>query len=297
MQQKGISFNKSPNELRSTNADSATAAIIRYLQDFGLNERESKIYYILSKLGTATANEISSTSQYNRLQTYRSIKGLLDRGLVEISLERPRRYTPLKIEHAMNLLQQEAENRILQLESTKPLLLKEWAEIPDFPVLNNGYTFRIVQGSKNVFKFAVMLYESAEKNIDIVIKGNELMRWVLEGADDSLQKITNKQVTIRAMSEFDRSNIIGIRRFLEFSNLRHVPSIDIVPLVLIDGKEVLICLTNGRNGVPENAIWTNHPQFVAMQKSLFNFLWATSKDGNSMVEMIDRKGYSRDLIE
>ena len=32
-------------------------------------------------------------------------------GLVEISLERPRRYTPLKIEHAISLLEQEAANK------------------------------------------------------------------------------------------------------------------------------------------------------------------------------------------
>ena len=289
MQQKSLGLNHSPVESTGPDGDLATSGIIRYLQDFGLNEKEAKIYYTLSRLGSATANEISSSSKYNRLQTYRSVKGLLDRGLVEISLERPRRYTPLKIEHAMNLLQQEAENRILQLESTKPLLLKEWAEIPDFPVFNNAYTFRIVQGTKNVFKFATMLYESAERNVDIVIKGNELMRWVIEGTDDSLEKITNKQVEIRAMSEFDKTNVVGIRRFLEFSNMRHVPSIDLVPLVLIDSKEVLICLTNGSSGVPENAIWTNHPQFVAMQKSLFNFLWSASKDGKSIVERLEPK--------
>ena len=284
-------------KLEGTSSDSGSLPIIGYLQDFGLNEKEAKCYYLLSRLGSASAAELAGASQYNRLQTYRSIKGLLDRGLVEISLERPRRYTPLKIEHAISLLKQEAENRILQLESTTPVLLKEWAEIPDFPVFNNPYTFRIVQGSKNVFKFAMMLYESAERNIDIVIKGNELMRLVLEGADDSLEKVTNKQIAIRSMSEFDRSNIIGVRRFLEFSDLRHVPSINLAPLVLIDGREALICLTNSNNGIPENAIWTNHPQFVEMQKSLFNFLWADSKDGKSMIEKIEHKSHSSDLVE
>ena len=230
------------------------------------------------------------------LQTYRSVKGLLDRGLVEISLERPRKYTPLKIEHAISLLEQEATNRIVQLESKKPLLLQKWSEVTDFPVSRASYTFRIVQGSKNVFKFAVMLYESAQKEVDIILKGKELMRWILEGADDSLQRITDKQVTVRGISEFDNTNVMGIRRFLEFCNLRHVSLSDLAPLVLIDGKEVLICLTNGsNNSLPENAIWTNHPELVGMLRSFFNVLWVNSKDGKSMLKQVEQSGQGNNL--
>ncbi len=287
MQQKSMGVNRTAKELNS-NKGSGTQCIINYLQDFGLTEKEAKVYYILSRLGSASANQVSSASQYNRLQTYRSVKGLLDRGLVEISLERPRRYTPLKIEHAISLLEQDAENKIVQLESKKPLLLQKWSEVPDFPVSRASYTFRIIQGSKNVFKFAIMLYESAEKEIDIIVKGNELIRWVLEGADDSLQKKTSKQVMARAITEFDKHNIMAIRRFLEFCDIRHAYPLNIVPLVLIDGREVLICLNGNNQGELENAIWTNHPELVGMLNGFFNILWANAKDGKLMVEQIEQ---------
>ena len=157
----------------------------------------------------------------------------------------------------------------------------------DFPVSKANYTFRIIQGTNNVFKFAFMLYESAEKNIDIIIKGNEITRWVIEGADDFLQKITRKRVTVRGISEFDNNNAAGIQRFIEFSDLRHVSSSELAPLVLVDGKEVLICLTNGaNNGLPENAIWTNHPDLVGMLRGYFNILWANAKDGKMMIEQV-----------
>ena len=242
----------------------------------------------MSRLGSASANEISNAAQYNRLQTYRSVKGLLDRGLVEISLERPRRYTPLKIEHAISLLEQEAANRMLQLESKRPLLLQKWSEVTDFPTSRASYTFRIIQGSKNVFKFAMMLNESAEKDIDLILKGNEITRWIIEGADDSLQKRTSKQVITRAISEFDEHNTAAVRRFLEFSDLRHVSPLNIVPIVLIDGKEVLICLNGNQQGIPDNAIWTNHPEFVSMLAGYFNLLWGNAKDGKMMVELFEQ---------
>ena len=296
MQQKSISLNKTTKEVQKTNRDSDTASIISYLQDFGLNEKEAKTYYILSRIGAASASEISNASQLNRLQTYRSVKGLLDRGLLEISLERPRRYTPLNIDHAISLLQQEAENKILLLENKKPLLLQKWSEIPDFPISKAAYTFRIIQGSKNVLKFAIMLYESAERDLSIILKGNDLLRLTIEGVDDTLQLIANKNVIVRTISKFEATNLVGVRRFLEFSELHHSADPNLLPLILIDGKEVLICLTNdARNCVPENAIWTNHPEFVGMLKGFFSFLWVNSQDGKLMVEKIEQKEHVSDV--
>jgi hypothetical protein len=78
MQQNSLGINKTAKEINSKEKGSITESIISYLEDFGLTEKEAKIYYILSRLGSASANEISSATQYNRLQTYRLVKGLLD---------------------------------------------------------------------------------------------------------------------------------------------------------------------------------------------------------------------------
>ena len=290
MQLSSLDLKGITKETRDSDKTSTMASIVSYLEDFGLTQKEAIVYYYLSRLGSAAANEIASVTKFNRLQTYRSVKGLLDRGLVEISLERPRKYTPLKIEHAISLLEQEAANRILQLKSKKPFLLQKWSEASDFPIPQLGYTFRIVQGSNNVLKFALMLYELAQKEVDFIIKGDEVMRWILHGADDALQRASSKQIVIRGLSEFDDKNLLGIQKLLEFCNVRHVTSSALAPLALIDGKEVLICLTNGRNGLPENAIWTNHPELVEMLNVLFNVLWANSKDGKLMLEETGKKG-------
>ena len=283
MQQNSLGLNKPSNQINNNHNESPISSTVNYLQDFGLTEKEAKIYYILSRLGSASANEISSATQYNRLQTYRSVKGLLDRGIVEISLERPRKYTPLKIEHVISLLQQEAANRIMQLESKKPLLLEKWSEIDDFPIAKANYTFRIVQGSKNVFKFAVMLFDSAKQDIDIAIKGDEIMRWVMEDTDNSLEEKTPEKVRVRVISEFDKNNSPAVQRFVEFCELRHVSSLNTVPIVIIDGKEVLICLNGNVKGVPENAIWTNHPDLVSMMTGFFNGLWSIAKPRKNII--------------
>ena len=148
-------------------------AIVNYLQDFGLTTKEAKINFLLSKAGSATASDLAGAAQLSRLQTYRAIKSLLSNGLVEMSLERPRRYIPLKIEQALHLLGQEAERRILELEKKTPLLLKEWAASDDLNIQKPNYSFRIIQGHKNVAKFRIMLCESAEKELASTMKPND----------------------------------------------------------------------------------------------------------------------------
>jgi sugar-specific transcriptional regulator TrmB len=283
MQQKSISGNSTTKENKKM---SALEPIVDYLEDFGLSEKEARVYYTLSRLGSASANEISNATQYNRLQTYRSVKGLLDRGIVEISLERPRKYTPLKIEHAINLLEQEAADRILQLEFKKPLLLKKWSELSDFPASKANYTFRIIQGSKNVLKFSTLLFESAEKDVDISIKGSDITHLINQGAADSLQKKTSKQVMIRVITDNGKQKNETIRRFSDFCDLRHVSSLNTVPIIVIDNKEALICLNGNTQGVSENAIWTNHPELVGTMTSFFNILWSNANRHKTVVKSI-----------
>ena len=208
--------------------------IIGYLQDFGLNEKEARIYLNLSKVGSATAAEISAISNYSKLQTYRAIKSLLNIGLIEMSLERPRRYTPLKIEQALNLLGQEAERKINELEKKAPILLKEWSSISDLQVDRTKYSFRIIQGEKNVYKFRIMLYESAKERIAYTMKPTELAKLVSHGTDDVIERLSKSNIAIRGLSQMNALNLDASKRFLEFTKLNHVSHSNIVPFSIID---------------------------------------------------------------
>ncbi len=285
---------KSPNsngflENASGTIHDGAKNILGYLQDFGLTEKEALTFFVLSKAGSATAAEITGLTKFNRLQSYRAVKSLLDKGLVEISLDRPRRYTPLKIEQVLNLLRQEAEKKILELEKKTPLFISEWSAANDLQFENSNYTFRIIQGNKNVLKFRIMLYESAKKEISTTMRPNELTKLMIEGADDSFEKLNSNNVSIRGLSEVSELNLDASRRFLEFSKLNHTTGSKIVPFAVIDGQEAIICLSkDGANGPAENAIWTNHPEMVQILLEVFEKLWTESQNGLSRVREIEK---------
>lgn len=49
-------------------------------------------------------------------------------------------------------------------------------------------------------------------------------------------------------------------------------------------------MMNGNTkGVPENAIWTNHPELVGTMASFFNILWSNAKRRKTMVKSVANK--------
>src|SRR2546421_6894651 len=62
------------------------------LERVGLGRYEALVFVNLSRAGAVTAGEVARVSGVNRVQTYRALGGLEARGLVEVTLDRPRRY-------------------------------------------------------------------------------------------------------------------------------------------------------------------------------------------------------------
>ncbi len=263
------------------------ADITDYLRDFGLTSEEAKVYYTLSKLGSAAASEVSELLSHSRIRTYRSLKGLLNKGLIEASLDRPRRYVPLDIEKALSLLEQTARNKILELENKRPLIVSEWPKAPELKVTRTRYAFRIIQGSSNVLRFNLSICESAKESIEVIIKWRNLFNAVTWGVDDLFAKLAEEKVRIKLLSEIGRSNMDAVEELMGFTEFRHASPLNFTQLAIVDGHEVIINLSDYTDQQNSNAIWTNHPELVAMSKEFFNAAWKSSAEGHLRIREIE----------
>ncbi len=61
-------------------------------QRIGLSRYEALVFVNLARAGATTAGDLARASGVNRVQTYRALEDLEARGLVEVTLDRPRRY-------------------------------------------------------------------------------------------------------------------------------------------------------------------------------------------------------------
>src|SRR5947208_12414257 len=96
------------------------------LQRIGLSRYEALVFVNLARAGATTAGDIARASGVNRVQTYRALEGLEAHGLVEVTLERPRRYAARVINDVCEVIAGENRSELEKLEGVRKAFLDEW---------------------------------------------------------------------------------------------------------------------------------------------------------------------------
>ena len=96
------------------------------LRDFGLTKNESKIYVFLSKTGPKKAIEISREENIPRTETYHLLSTLEIKGIVKASVERPTKFSAVKIEKAIESIIENQQRRIEDLKTLKQDMIDLW---------------------------------------------------------------------------------------------------------------------------------------------------------------------------
>jgi len=108
----------------------------RELQNFGLSEKEAKVYLAALELGTATIQELSKKSCVNRATTYIQVESLIQRGLVS-STDRQKK----------SLFIAEKPQRLIEILTDKKTKVEELENkftglMPDFEAIYNVHADR-----------------------------------------------------------------------------------------------------------------------------------------------------------
>lgn len=99
------------------------------LKEFGLNEKETKVYLALIEMGISKVNEISEKSNIIRETTYGTLKSLAEKGLVSYVIKSGIKYyscaEPEKLIHILKDKQKKIEEIIPELNKYKSFNYKK----------------------------------------------------------------------------------------------------------------------------------------------------------------------------
>src|SRR2546428_10227120 len=95
----------------------------------GLGRYEALVFLKLSRAGAATAREVARVSGVNRVQTYRALDGLEARGLVEVTLDRPRRYAARALNDVFDMIAEEKRSELEKLDAVRKTFLEAWPKL------------------------------------------------------------------------------------------------------------------------------------------------------------------------
>src|SRR3989442_16019882 len=96
------------------------------LQRIGLSRYEAVVFVNLARAGATTAGDVARASGVNRGQTYPALEGLEARGLVEGTLDRPRRYAARAINEGFDMIADEKRSELEKLDGVRKTVLEAW---------------------------------------------------------------------------------------------------------------------------------------------------------------------------
>lgn len=273
-----------------------TDEIVADLQEYGLTRNEARVLFYLAKSGLSRASAVARAVQINRTETYRTIRNLQHRGLVEATLERPVRVQSAPFEKCLQILIDERKARLRNLERRGEDLRRVFESMRVEPVRQEIERFQVIEGRRRIEQKLQSLYTQARKSVMTVLSSSELMRAETSGLFDLLEQFNRSKVKIRAITSIDQSSLSLVEKLAETIEVRHLDlKARPVPRVsIIDDAEAIFEITTDevrRN--EEVALWINSRPFVGNLQAYFEEMWTSATPASRTIEAL-KKGIDSD---
>lgn len=234
---------------------------IEELEQFGLREYEAKCFVSLTKITSGTAREVSEHIDVPRTRVYEAVRSLESDGLVEIQHSSPQRFRAIPLTEALQVLEQQHENRIERLEQS----LRQLKRTTNSETTGTDPEIWSLTGTETITTRAKRLIDGAESEVLLLLGDAQA---VSDGVNNRLISATDRgvDVVVGAGSQSLRTRISESASDLfifdsEFDWLiqpDHEAGISVGRLLLIDDEGLLASTVVRSDGtVRERAICGN----------------------------------------
>lgn len=149
---------------------------VSWLKKIGMQEYQAKAFVALLSRSEASAQEISELSGIPITKIYAVLQSLENIGFLKSTLERPKRYRPIDIRSAINLVLQKKKDRIEELEREKANMINGLEEIYE-----HGQEYEtpashvwMVNGEEAVIAETVKMIGSIRKEFNVILTFDDI---------------------------------------------------------------------------------------------------------------------------
>ena len=278
--------------------------MLKLLKDFGLSEKEAKIFIHLSKTGPNKARTIASQTKMNRVQLYATLKTLQKKGMVESTFEYPTNYNAVPFSKVLDLFIKTKEEEVHILQTNKEEILLQWEQIPVLNNKNDQSKFMVLQGRKYVYSKIKQMVSQSKESINIVTSSPGVVQSYQAGVLDTGFNHDHKtEVYIRFLTNFVglspgltiiKELIKRVEKEMMCVDIRitDLGSGNFPRFVITDEKELIFFLKPTEDITATNrqdtGLWTNNKILVHAFQAFFEELWRNSEDFIKKMRTIDK---------
>ncbi|MFB0504475.1 MAG: TrmB family transcriptional regulator [Candidatus Bathyarchaeia archaeon] len=268
----------------------AEEKVIEGLIGFGLTKDEAEAYLFLLKAGACPAGVAARKLRINRMKAYRLLKDLEEKGLVEMIVGRPAKFQSVPLREVLDQQLGEIKAKASRLDKSEKEILEYWEKAHSKVETSEEPRFRILQGRRQVYDFLLQTFEGAKKEISLITTKNDLQRFSFFGLDDELMRLRRENVRVRVLTQVDQYGLELVKRYLDFSEIRHFSLPTSMRFIVVDESEVLNTFamddSMSLSTREDLGLWTDGLDYVKAMKAFFDTLWSVSQDARVVMEAL-----------
>jgi len=247
------------------------------LQRIGLSRYEALVFVNLARAGATTAGDVARASGVNRVQTYRALEGLEARGLVEVTLDRPRRYAARAINDVFEMIAEEKRSELEKLDAVRKTFLEAWPKLSGRTREPPTVRLQVIKGRAQIYRTLGQFVSTAKEEVLAFTTTKGLQRSYRAGINEVLLAAMRRGVKARLAADINETNAVLMARVAKFVPLRHVDR-QRARFIIVDRDSILAFLIQDEKsirGEGETALWTNSPDFVKAHLEFFERSWVS----------------------
>ena len=264
--------------------------LIKRLTEFGLSEKEARLYVYLLKYSESTITDLMKRLETYRLDVHRTIESLVERGMAEALMETPVVYVAVPLSDALGAMTRRHTVEQQRIEAARKELVA-LAESLNFEVVTQEEVvakFKMVKGITKAITMTSRILRRATTDVLFITAPYEIDAIVEFGAVDEYLAAARRGVRVRCITDISSTNLVAARSVVNNIEVRHNDEYHGIRFLVADPKENFTLVTfdpTRRVTDPLNAwFWTNSSEYADYLRDNFELVWEQSIDAAEWIE-------------
>jgi len=276
--------------------------LFEILRELGLSKREADIYLVLSRRGPQKAHSVAVHLDIDRAQMYRSLTSLQEKGIVELTIEAPKRYIAVPIEPLLETYINNKKSEVSRMETEKTDIVNYFQSIstrePEYPMAK----FQVITGKSGIHTKISEMVNQAQKEILGLTTSIGLIQEDISGILDTIIASVRekKDVQFKMLANVTNENVKIMKDTAKRTAARKTHAewrhIDLgskfYPRFVIkdDEEAILYMISKEELSTPmqeDTGLWVTSKMFVSTLKASFMEIWRNAINTNERINELE----------
>lgn len=247
---------------------------LAYLSEFGFSSYELATFTVLSKVGTATAREISKLANVPFGRIYDVLYALHDRGIIAVIPSRPILFKALLVEEALNKIVEVHNNKLGEFKSKIKDIAEELAKKSSYNTGTAKDDIEVFFGRTEFYNNAIIRLKETQNPVSIIANNFTYKAFVYACCNFLHNKKQKLRLLVKEVTNENRKHIKDILRLKGEVRLYDSNSIR---MLVEDGQLVSLTVPTPDDAEDRITVIIKNPLFAAAMENFFTMAWKQAK--------------------